>query len=360
MKVLFIIHLPPPVHGAAVMGSYIRESSLINSTFECKYINLAIAKSVEDIGKGGIGKVWKTFRMIGKIVKTIRQWHPDLVYITPNARGGAYFKEWLIVMTIKAMGRKVIAHYHNKGVAQSQRKWYYDITYRLFFKNLKLILLAPQLYDDVKRYVRPEDIHYCPNGCPEQTSREHSGGAGLLFLSNLLPAKGVYVLLEALHILKERNVPFQCSFVGNESAEISAQVFQSEVCRLDLLQQVRYLGRKYGADKELCFQQADLFILPSLNECFPLVLLEAMQHSLPCISTRVGGIEGIIDHKKTGLLTEPDCPKSLADAIEYMIVHPQEADEMGRMGKEKFLCKFTLQHFEKNITSILKHEILHN
>ena len=49
-KILFILHLPPPIHGAAMMGKYIQESELVNSSFDCFCINLATAGSLSDIG----------------------------------------------------------------------------------------------------------------------------------------------------------------------------------------------------------------------------------------------------------------------------------------------------------------------
>lgn len=50
-KVLFILHLPPPVHGASMVGKYIHDSETINNTFECHYLNLTLAKDINDIGK---------------------------------------------------------------------------------------------------------------------------------------------------------------------------------------------------------------------------------------------------------------------------------------------------------------------
>ena len=50
-KVLFILHMPPPVHGAAMVGQYIHDSKLINEEFDCKYINLSLAKDINDIWK---------------------------------------------------------------------------------------------------------------------------------------------------------------------------------------------------------------------------------------------------------------------------------------------------------------------
>lgn len=76
-KILFIMHMPPPVHGAAMMGKYIHDSKLINDKFECHYINLTTAKSLQDIGKGGIRKLWKFFCLLARIMKTLVGIHPQ-------------------------------------------------------------------------------------------------------------------------------------------------------------------------------------------------------------------------------------------------------------------------------------------
>ena len=65
-KILFILHMPPPVHGAAMVGKYIHDSELINSQYECRYINLATATSLEDIGKVGMKKMLVFCRLLRK------------------------------------------------------------------------------------------------------------------------------------------------------------------------------------------------------------------------------------------------------------------------------------------------------
>jgi len=104
-----------------------------------------------------------------------------------------------------------------------------------------------------------------------------------------------------------------------------------------------------------------VFVFPTFyhNECFPLVLLEAMQHHLPCISTTEGGIPGIIDDKETGFLIEKHDFHTLADKLEYFIEHPQESERMGENGYRKFQDKFTLRKFEESMVDILN-DCLHS
>lgn len=454
-KILFIMHMPPPVHGAAMMGKYIHDSKLINDKFECHYINLTTAKSLQDIGKGGIKKLWKFVCLLARIVKSLFSIHPQMVYVTPNSHGGAFYKDFVVVELIKLLGYKVIVHYHNKGVATCQDKWLDDKLYCIFFKNIKVILLADALYQDVEKYVKRENVFICPNGIPtsldvEPTSERNNVIPQLLFLSNLLIDKGVLVLLDALKILKERGYSFICNFVGGETAEIDAARFAEEVEKRGLNDMAVYLGKKYGAEKneeyrksdvfvfpslneafplvnleamefklpivasdvggvtaeikngengfvcepgntdafvesisklldksrfsdglggkltlayfhgkkyneekEAFFENADIFIFPTLNEAFGLVLLEAMEHALPCIATDEGGISDIVDEGETGFIVSKRNANILADKIEYLLIHPEERMRMGKNGYRKFNDKFTLRKFEESMVDIL-------
>ena len=113
-------------------------------------------------------------------------------------------------------------------------------------------------------------------------------------------------------------------------------------------------GAKYGNDKEMYWMQADLFILPTYNECFPLVLLEAMQHGVACIASHEGGIVDIIDEGETGYIVPMKDALALAEKVAYCMEHRDLCREMGRKGRMKFECEFTLQRFEERMCDILK------
>ena len=64
--------MPPPVHGAAMMGKYIYDSKIINETFDCHYFNLTLAKNLEDIGKGGLKKLRDFITQLKDIRKEVK------------------------------------------------------------------------------------------------------------------------------------------------------------------------------------------------------------------------------------------------------------------------------------------------
>lgn len=360
-KILFIMHMPPPVHGAAMMGKYIHDSKLINEMFDCYYINLTTAKSLQDIGKGGIKKLWKFVCLLVRIVKSLLGIHPQMVYVTPNSHGGAFYKDFVVVELIKLLGYKVIVHYHNKGVATCQDKWLDDKLYRIFFKNIKVILLADALYQDVEKYVKRENVFICPNGIPESldvepTSERNNVIPQLLFLSNLLVDKGVLVLLDALKILKERGYSFVCNFVGGETAEIDAARFAEEVEKRGLNDMAIYLGKKYGVEKNEEYRKSDIFVFPSLNEAFPLVILEAMEFKLPIVASDVGGVTAEVQDRVNGLICEPGNTDAFVESISKLLDDSELRKRMGKMGYKKFKESFTLNSFENRFADSLQYE----
>ncbi len=360
-SILFIMHMPPPVHGAAMMGKYIHDSRVVNETFDCHYINLATAKDLADIGKIRLQKFTQFYQLLSKIRKEIKRIRPKLVYVTPNAKGGAFYKDFIVVQMLKSMGCKVIVHYHNKGVSLRQNKVIDNLLYRIFFKKLKVILLAEALYADVQKYVARKDVFICPNGIPEALTTEpsairHNAIPKLLFLSNLLIDKGVFTLLDACKILKEKGYQFTCDFVGGETADINAERFNQEVQVRELTGIAEYRGKKYGKEKDTFFRNADIFVFPTFysNETFGLVNLEAMEYKLPVISTNEGGIPDVIKDGENGFICLKKNPSSLADCIEKLLIDENLRHNMGEDGYRKLKTNFTLEAFENNIASILQ------
>lgn len=367
MKILFILHLPPPVHGAAIVGQTIKDSPAINETFICRYINLGISASIDEIGKNGFIKVFRYFSLLWQVVVQLITFRPQLCYLTITAKGSGFYKDAMVVLLAKLSGAKLVYHFHNKGVNTRQHKFFDNLLYRFVFKNVDVILLSKFLYPDIQQYVKEERVHYCPNGVPSSGFRVPGSEFGvtgsdtrnakrktlnILFLSNLIESKGVFVLLEACKVLQSKQLNFHCTFVGG-IGDISEPQFQFKVRQLGLENVVTYAGKKYKIEKEAKFAKADIFVHPTSNDCFPLVLLEAMQHSLPIVSTFEGAICEIVEDGVTGFLVTRKDSNALAEKLEILINNPQLRQQMGKAGRAKYEQEFTLPIFENRLRGIL-------
>jgi glycosyltransferase involved in cell wall biosynthesis len=354
--------LPPPVHGASIVGKYIQSSTLINQQFCTHFINLATATKLTDSGNGGIKKIVGLLKIQLKIISALLHRKYDLCYVTLNSSGPAFYKELLIVTLLKVFRQKLIYHFHNKGVTRNNKNKINHLLYRFVFKNSRCIVLSPKLIYDIQPYVDSKNVFYCVNGISaiedkiaNMPLRKKSHVCSLLFLSNMLVEKGVLVLLDGCRLLKEKGLSFTCHFVGGWG-DISEETFNSIVKKSNLSDVVRAHGPKYNQEKSQFYTNADIFILPTFyrNEVFPLVLLEAMQHGIAIVSTPEGGIPDIVIEEQTGFLVPQRDVQALAKKIELLILNPELREKMGIEGKKRFENLFTIEKFEKNFAGILK------
>lgn len=358
------MHMPPPVHGAAVVGQKIYESELIRQQFECTYINVSTSSSLNDVGLFSVAKIKKTVAFYRHLLKVLREQKPKLVYFTPSTAGWAFYRDAITVHLMKSREQNIVLHFHNKSSEASYRRWYNKLVWKRFFKGVYAIFLGHALAKQFEEYtMNSRKIFICPNGMPDSSKVEYdrlthsSRGEKLytfLFLSNMIETKGVYVLLEACAILKKRGYTFRCNFVG-QWFDVTKEAFKAKCVQLGVEDYVMAYGAKYGAEKEYFWQDADAFVFPTYypSECFPLVLIEAMRCALPIISTDEAAIPEIIENGKTGWLIEKQNAQELANKMEWTMSHPTESEQMGRAGRLKFEQNYTLAHFEKRLSEIL-------
>lgn len=241
-------------------------------------------------------------------------------------------------------------------------KWPYYWTLPMAYSNTKVMLLSKHLYEDVSKIVKKEQVLICPNGipcAPPGKSTDESRSPHILFLSNLIESKGVFYLLEACRILKGKGIDFVCDFVGKESKDISAERFNQEIEKAQLEDRVFYHGPKYGEDKETFWNRASIFAFPSFDEAFGLVVVEAMQHGIPVVTTNEGGIPDIVQDGKTGYICERKNVEQLANKIEKLLNDPPLRQKLGKAGQQRYEEYFTLECFERRISECL-HEAIDN
>jgi len=157
----------------------------------------------------------------------------------------------------------------------------------------------------------------------------------VLYTGRLLFLKGMEVLIQSMKdILQKRSAYFIIAGTGDIPKWRS---MLSDVPE----DSYTFMGYVDYENINYLYAKADIFLLPSLTESFPLVLLEAMASGVPVVATKVGGIPEMIDHLSNGILIEPNKPDALTEAIELLLRNPELRMELSRKARLKVERQFT-------------------
>lgn len=359
-RILFFVPLPPPITGAGLRNKSLVESSMLNETFQIKVIPFNFAGEVDDIGKFSFTKVLKSFQRGFLILAGVIQFRPHLVYFNFSLYGYALYRDTIYATMFKLLDCKILYHLRTQGVKkQSEQSAIKRRMFRFVFRNTQVVCLSEYMAKDIQNVYSGTPI--VVNNGVEDVSHKYpiksspkSARTEILFVGHLWKFKGIYELLEALSLLKSKNLEFHATIVGPEGDVLITDLV-SRTRDLDLQDHVLIAGPKEGDEKHQLFRDADIFVLPTHWEAFPGVILEAMQFSLPVVATREGAIPEIVDDGDTGLLIHKQDANDLAEKLKQMITDPLLREAMGLKGRIKFEQRYALNLFEKNMKASFEH-----
>ncbi len=191
--------------------------------------------------------------------------------------------------------------------------------------------LARETASDVRMDVIPDGLdlgRFEPtlrDPCPERVR--------ILTIGRLIPRKGFQFLIRALpQIVENAAHDFEIEIVGDGP-------YQKELLKLaadlDVAKHIRFAGSVPYSELPQKYRDADIFILPSLAEGMPLVVLEAMGTGLPIAASRVQGIEELVAEDVNGALFDPGDADGLARSLVKLINAGKGRIEMGRASVER-------------------------
>lgn len=162
---------------------------------------------------------------------------------------------------------------------------------------------------------------------PREASRKSRDGKHLrlLSVSRLIQRKNLDALIRAVPLIKDSGVSLEIVGGGYKEIEIKLRELIRE---LKLSQRVRLAGETSPLKMAEHYRSADVFVLPSIYEHFPLAAAEAMAHGLPVVAARVWGIEEAVQEGRTGLLVDHPTPDALAGCIDELAGRPTLVSRM--------------------------------
>ncbi len=162
---------------------------------------------------------------------------------------------------------------------------------------------------------------------PDPSLRPGDGVVRLLFVGGSFARKGGELLLRWA---RETSVsaPWELHLVTRDAVPDTANVI------------VHQNVANNGADLVRLYQRSDVFVLPTLADCFSLVAMEAMSCGLPVVSTRLGGIPEIVADGETGFLLNPDDYPALARRLDQLVEDAGLRQRLGQAALEQARTQF--------------------
>ena len=178
-----------------------------------------------------------------------------------------------------------------------------------------------------------------PNGVEVERfkplNRERNSKVRILFIGRLIPRKGFQRVVSALPKVKTlAKAPFEIEVVGTGTHREELDEIATKLGVSDL---IRYVGTVPYESLEKSYQYSDIFVLTSLSEGMPSVILEAMGCGLPIIASDVGGNNELVKEGKNGYLVDGDNIDKLAKNLAELINNASLRREMGELSREMAL-----------------------
>ncbi len=167
-------------------------------------------------------------------------------------------------------------------------------------------------------------------------------------LGRLVPKKGFSDLLEALALLAAQGRRFEARIGGSGPEEVN---LKASSVRLHLNDQVQFPG--WVKDKRAFFEPLDLVCVPSLEEPFGIVVLEAMAHGRATIATDAAGPREIVQDGVDGLLVPRGDPPALARTIAELLDQPERRLALAEAGRRTVRARFALPVVARQISAAL-------
>jgi glycosyltransferase involved in cell wall biosynthesis len=218
------------------------------------------------------------------------------------------------------------------------------IAVRRVLRDAAVVIAYRNVDEDALREVSrgAAEIEFLENGvtiAADDAPADRVGTPEVLFLARLHPRKRVVAFAEMALLLKHRGVAARFAVVGPDEGELARLTSFLEENGLN--EDVSYEGPiGYSAVRDR-LQRASVYVLPSVNEPFPVTVLEAMAIGTPCVITDTCGIAPFFLEDAAGAVTDGS-PERMADAVERLLVDPAHRTRTITNARDSIAAHFSI------------------
>lgn len=292
-----------------------------------------------------------SLRIISNTICNIMLFHPDVIHYTSSA-SIALFKDYIIAIICSLFRVRFVVHFRFGRIPEVSQLKNWEWKWIMKVSNLAdaIIVIDNASFQVMKAQTYSDKVFYIPNPVSKEivciaktifdSQKKYLDGK-VVFAGHVIPAKGIFELIEACTELAEVKQLVICGpyfeEIKNELTQIASKreggkwlVFKGEIKREDVI-------------KEL--EDSLIFCLPSYTEGFPNAVMEAMAMACAVVATDVGAIPEMLDwktDKASGCIVNVKDVGGIRAALRQLIKNESLAVKLGKNGNKKILAEYNL------------------
>lgn len=354
---MVVSQLPPPIHGSTVMTKTFMDSLASLGLDQVLLVQRDFSRNQEEVETFSSKKLLKAPAFLRRILSAARHEPGVCVYfaaVTPLALIG----DIIALEIVKRRGVPVVLYLHGMGYAELAHRgamWRQAVS-RLFSGADRVVILTDYQRSDVPPFIKAGQLFVVSNTAgPELSAPERKPKrATFLFLSNLLPEKGIDVFLRAAALVAPEVDPvFVVAGAAQDNAYLAT--LKEQAVATGIGDRVEFVGRVDQVEKERLLSSATALVFPSRYplETFGLVVLEAKRHGVPTIVSSHASLPFVVRDGIDGFVVSPNDAVGFASHMSELARDGQRGVEMGRSARSDYRERFSEDAFNAAWCGIL-------
>ncbi len=276
-------------------------------SFGCKWIETSIDKT-------NLIKIWYLVKGLAQYCFYLPRCRIVHIHLSEPVSA---LRKVLFFILAKLFRKKTIIHFHSFS-SETTVNGKHSGVYKYLFSNADCVIVLSDSWKKIvnEKFNLGNRVRVIYNPCIANVSAKiYSKKKQILYAGTLNQRKGYADLIKAFALIAKSYPTWKVVFAGNGEIDKATEISE----RLNVSNQIEFLGWINGDDKDRVFKESTIFCLPSYAEGFPMAVLDAWAYGLPVITTPVGGIPDIAINGENVLLFDAGDIEMLSKQISRLI-----------------------------------------
>lgn len=366
-RVVIAGQIPPPIGGQNICIRRTLDLLIATKEVHCEHLAFEFTKTWGSARRLGGGKLLELIKVIARLLRLRSAGRIDvLIYPAGGPHLVAILRDMILLPFVRICSKRVLLHFHAAGLAE------YLAANGAWQRKLIKLIYRGCCHDAIvnARFGRSDalaagirEIHILPNGVDDHAGgsliRDARGECEILNVGHLCRDKGTPQLLESFARIAPHCPELRLKLVGEALPPYSREELLADIERTGYRDRINWTGVLEGNALQEAFRDADLFVFSSIApyESFGLVMVEAMQWSLPLVITDWRANREVCGDHFGGVIAigpEGDLTSSLEGALNRAFSMRSDWPKWGGMNREIFEKNYSVNVFRSRLLEILK------